>query len=357
MNPDHQDTGKVNLSGRWLAIPLIVLIVCTAITSAAPSFYPNEGKIPLKVQFTLPGGDSCNSVKWDFGDGNTSAEVSPSYSYTRMSFFYPICVCTLPGATVTYTFGKIVPENGIFKGTDENPQTPTDTKVDVKNDELTLQDLIKQGTGFYNLGLYDYAATSYKDAIQKSGSDPEILAKYGDILVGLSRWDDAKNAYNQSLAIKQDKTVLNAYGNVLVQIKKYDAALEAFNQSMALEASNPGAWAGSARAYIGLKQANESATAFQKSLDLDASQSPVWKEYGDALVAVNKSTDAITAYEKAVAGGISGSDIYIKYGEALRKAGRNADAENAMAKARSMQGALHSSISDSIPHCTAGGVM
>jgi tetratricopeptide (TPR) repeat protein len=357
MNSEHGLIRDGFLLGRSLLATLTVLILFTAITTATPSFYPNEGKIPLKVQFTLPGGDSCDSVKWDFGDGNSSAEVSPSYSYTKMSFFYPLCVCTLPGATVTYSFGKIVPENAVFKGVDETPQTPTDVKVDVKSDGLDLQGLIKQGTVFYNLGLYDYAATSYKSAIQKSGSDPQILAKYGDILAGLSRWEEAKNAYNQSLAIKQDKDVLNSYGGALVQLKQYDAALTAFNQSLAMEPSNSGAWAGTARADIGLKLVNESAAAFQKSLDIDASQPLVWKEYGDVLMKADRSTDAITAYEKAIAQGVSGADIYISYGGALRKAGRNAEAENAIAKGRSMQSKLYVSNIDGNVHCTAGGVM
>ncbi|MDD1728059.1 MAG: PKD domain-containing protein, partial [Methanospirillum sp.] len=79
--------------------------ICSiGIASADPFFSPDEGKAPLKVQFTLPGGENCDSVKWDFGDGNTSTEISPSFTYTKMSFFYPTCVCTLPGATVTYTF-------------------------------------------------------------------------------------------------------------------------------------------------------------------------------------------------------------------------------------------------------------
>lgn len=357
MNTERRLIRDGHLLGRCLLASLTMLILSTAITTATPSFYPNEGKIPLKVQFSLPGGDSCDSVKWDFGDGNSSSEVNPSYSYTRMSFFYPLCVCTLPGATVTYSFGKIVPENAVFKGVDDTPQTPTDVKVDAKSDSLDLQGLIKQGNAFYNLGLYDYAAASYKSAIQKSGSDPQILAKYGDILVGLSRWEEAKNAYNQSLSLKQDTDVLNSYGGALVQLKKYEEALVAFNQSLVMEPSNPGAWAGTARAELGLKQVNESAVAFKKSLDIDASQPLVWKEYGDVLLKSDNNNDAITAYEKAIAQGVSGADIYISYGGALRKVGRNAEAENAIATARSMQSKLYISNIDGNVHCTAGGAM
>jgi tetratricopeptide (TPR) repeat protein len=357
MNSEHGLIRDGFLLGRSLLATLTVLIFFTAITTATPSFHPNEGKIPLKVQFTLPGGESCDSVKWDFGDDNSSTEVSPTYTYNRMNFFYPLCICTLPGATVTYSFGKIVPENAVFKGIDDSPQTPTDIKIDVKSDDLSLQDLIKQGNVFYDLGFYDYAASSYKTAIQKSGPDSQLLAKYGDILAGLSRWEEAKNAYNQSLTIKQDKDVLNSYGAALVQLKKYEEALTAFNQSLTQESANARAWTGIARTYRGMKQANESASALQKSLDIDASQPSVWGEYGDILMSTNNSADAVTAYEKAIAQGVTGAEIYINYSRALTKAGRTADAQSAMATARSMQGKLYSSNIDGAVYCTAGGAM
>ncbi|MDD1728852.1 MAG: tetratricopeptide repeat protein, partial [Methanospirillum sp.] len=255
-------------------------------------------------------------------------------------------------------FGKVVPTNANMADQDTaGPHYPTATNVDAKSDQLSLEDLEKQGKGLFALGLYDYAASAYKAAVQKSGSNPEVLATYGNILSGLSRWEEAKNVYNQSLALKQDKDVLNSYGGVLIQLKKYDAALEAFNRSISLEGANPGAMVGSARSYTGLKLTNESADAYKRSLDLDASQPSVWKEYGDALAVINKSSEAITAYEKAISLGVSGADLYIKYGEALRKSGKNGEAEAAMAKGRSMQGALYSSISDSVPRCTAGGAM
>lgn len=344
---------------KWFIITAVFIILCTGMASANPYFSPDEGKIPLKVQFTLPGGDSCDSVKWDFGDGNTSTQVNPSFTYTKMGFFYPTCVCTLPGATITYTFGKIVPSNANMADSETaNPHYPTATSVDAKSDQLSVEELKKQGTGLYTLGLYDYAASSYKAAVQRSGSDPDILSMYGNILAGLSRWEEAKDVYNQSLAIRPDKGVLNSYGGVLIQLKKNEAALDAFNRSLELDSSNPGAWAGSARAFGSLKKTNESAAAYLKSLDLDASQPLVWKEYGDVLSTLNNDSDAIKAYEKAISLGVSGSDIYYKYGEALRKIGRQKDAEAAMTKARGMQGQLYSSIDDSTPVCTsASGVM
>ncbi len=344
---------------------LTCMLVTIGIANAAPSFSPSEGKIPLKVQFSLPGGESCDSVKWDFGDGNSSTAINPSYTYMKMGFFNPTCVCTLPGATITYMFDKIVPANADMSDEYSDAlQYPTGTTPVIQTENLSLNDLIKQGTGLYSLGLFPEAASSYKKAIELSKAmnvntpDTEILTMYGNILVALSRWDEAENAYNQSLSINKDSEVLNAYGGVLTKLKKYDEALAAFNQSRDMSADNFGAWAGTADVYMAMKKPVEAAAAYKSSLDANENQASVWKSYGDVLITLQKYPEAVSAYEKAMAQGISGSDIYYKYGEALRKVNREGDAQAALSKARSMQGPIYSSISDVTPICvTAGGAM
>lgn len=342
-----------------LCITAISILFTTGVGIADPYFTPDEGKIPLTVQFTLPGGENCDRVSWDFGDGNTSQKINPSYTYKKMGFFFPSCTCTLPGATVTYSFDKIVPANADMSDKDTNNlHYPTGVSPQVQTESLSLQDLITQGTGLYALGRYEEAASSYRKAAQLSKDDPEILAMYGTILAGLSRWDEAENVYNQSLAINRDMTVLNAYGGVLTKLRKYEEALTAFNQSREQSSANPGSWAGTARVYLALKNMEEAAIAYKNSLDTDQNQPSVWKEYGDVLGTLKRDEEAVAAYEKAISQGVNGADIYYKYGEVLRSVGRNGDAQNAIAKARSMQGPLYSSISDSVPICTsASGVM
>jgi Flp pilus assembly protein TadD len=339
-------------------LSLLSVILLTGMATAAPSFSPDQGKMPLTVQFTFPGGDQCDSVSWDFGDDTTSDEVSPSHMYKEMSFFYPQCICTLPGAKITYNFNKIVSSNADMPDPDSADQHyPVETIPEISAGTLPLDEQTKQGKGLYAIGLYDDAAESYKKAIQISGSDPEILAKFGDIMAGLTRWTDAASAYNQSLAIREDPAVLNAYGAALIKLKKYDEALGVFNRTLTIEPGNASALTGIGKAFELLKKADESAAAYQKSLEIDDSQSSAWMGYGNVLSTLEKYPEAITAYEKAISLGVTGADIYTKYGGVLRKAGRDGDAGRAMSTARSFQGQLYSSSGDYSPRCSAGGVM
>jgi Tfp pilus assembly protein PilF len=350
-------TSESRIFSFLLQIILISGLLIGSVT-ADPSFSPDQGKMPLKVKFSFPGGENCDSVIWTFEDGKTASEINPTYTYTGMGFHYPTCVCTLPGATITYSFGKIVSSNADMPDADTTDKHyPVSTAVDIKSDTLSLKDQVRQATGLYALGQYDYAASSYQKAVQISGSDPDILAQYGTVLAGLSRWKESAIAFNQSAGIKPDPVTFVAYGGVLTHLKKFDEALAAFNRSLELDTASSDAWAGIGEVFELLKQNEEAAAAYRKSLDLDQKDASVWKGYGNILNAQGKDTEAVDAYGKAISLGLSDADMYLKYGGSLRKIGRDGEAQAAMDKAKSLQGSLSISSYNSGISCTAGGVM
>ncbi|HWQ65662.1 MAG TPA: tetratricopeptide repeat protein [Methanospirillum sp.] len=339
---------------------ILISLFCIALISAVaaePYYSPNEGKAPLMVQFTLPGGEACDSVEWNFGDGNVSSEFSPAYAYQKTGMFNPYCVAKLPGATMTWTFNQITVANADIS--DENSYDaifPNNAGIELSPDPMSVDDLEKQGIGMYALGLYDNAAASYQKAIAISPSDPDLLARYGTVLAGLSRWKEAQAAFSQSLALKEDPSILNAYAGVLIQMTKYQDARDAYNKSLALDGSNAGSYAGSGKALAGLGLGNESAEAYEQSLALDANQASVWKDYGEVLFMIARYADAVAAYEKAISLGTTGSDLYVKYSTALQKAGRQAESRSAMSTAQSMQKplSLSSNAPSGIPICNIG---
>jgi tetratricopeptide (TPR) repeat protein len=275
-----------------------------------------------------------------------------------MGFFYPQCICTLPGATITYTFDKIVASNAdMFDDDTHDQHYPYHTDVAVSADGLSREDLIKQGTGLYMLGQYQHAADTYKKLVEMTDSDPVILAEYGTILVRLSRWNEAQNAFNQSINVRPDADILNAYGRVLLEMNRFDDALFAYNQSLKMNDASASAWAGRAEVLKNLDNPDDAVVAYEKSISLDEKEAAVWKGYGEVLTTLGKDDDAVKAYQKAIDLGMKGADIYLKLGGALRKTGQDGDAQRAMDSARSYQGALYSSSSNSILRCTAGGAM
>lgn len=60
---------------------------------------PSEGPRPLAVQFTDATEQNVTSRLWNFGDGSTSSEISPTHTYTESGTFYVTLAVTNAGGT------------------------------------------------------------------------------------------------------------------------------------------------------------------------------------------------------------------------------------------------------------------
>jgi len=85
-NNDNQDTATITINVSEQSEPL------QASASAAPS----SGTAPLSVIFTgsASGGTSPYTYSWDFGDGSTSSEQSPSHTYSAANDYSAILTVT-----------------------------------------------------------------------------------------------------------------------------------------------------------------------------------------------------------------------------------------------------------------------
>ena len=64
---------------------------------------PTAGTAPLTVQFTLSASGSPTSLLWDFGDGGTSTESNPSYTYIIPGTYSVILTAKYPGGSKPVT--------------------------------------------------------------------------------------------------------------------------------------------------------------------------------------------------------------------------------------------------------------
>jgi len=64
---------------------------------------PKNGPAPLQVQFTDTSTGWITSWAWDFGDGGSSSEQSPSHIYTAIGKYKPTLTVTGPGGVTTKT--------------------------------------------------------------------------------------------------------------------------------------------------------------------------------------------------------------------------------------------------------------
>lgn len=77
-------------------------IVVTAALSVAISASVTEGPAPLEVSFTAEVQGTAASYMWDFGDGSTSSDVSPTHTFTTEGTYTVRLVVTAPdGSTAS----------------------------------------------------------------------------------------------------------------------------------------------------------------------------------------------------------------------------------------------------------------
>lgn len=85
---------------------------------------PDRGPAPLTVRFSAPpmqhggqahGGAQPTAYAWDFGDGNTSAEASPTHTYARPGVYEAVVAVTWDDGSKTRDSTTVVvtePEGG-----------------------------------------------------------------------------------------------------------------------------------------------------------------------------------------------------------------------------------------------------
>ena len=69
---------------------------------------PTSGNAPLKVTFTDKSSNSPTSWKWSFGDGKTSTEQNPVYTYTKAGIYTVVLTASNAGGSNTVTKSKYI---------------------------------------------------------------------------------------------------------------------------------------------------------------------------------------------------------------------------------------------------------
>jgi len=74
---------------------------------------PVTGRAPLTVKFTDESMGNIDTYTWDFGDGRTSEEQNPSYTYDRQGTYTVMLTVAGPGGTATETKSDIITVEGM----------------------------------------------------------------------------------------------------------------------------------------------------------------------------------------------------------------------------------------------------
>lgn len=335
--------------------------IFTLPAGATPSVNPIQGQKPLEVTFTVPGGDKCKAVKWDFGDGNVSSSGNTSHKYYVLGQYYPILKCDLPGADCTYKYDYIyvIPWASSIRSSSSGG-LPTDTKINRTAEGLSTDDLKKQAMGLMALGEEKYAVEAFSDLKKIGQLDRDTLIAYGDTERNLANFSSARSLYSDALALNEDAIVLKKLADTLYKEGKKDEAIETMNRALNLSPNDPSLYSFLGQIQQKAGRNDEALKSFNSSLKLSDNQMVTWKIYADLLATQGKNSDAANAYKHAIDLGYSNYESWSRYSTILQKLGKKEEAQKAMEHAQNLKGPSasysYSTLDDSDPSCEIGSM-
>lgn len=337
-----------------------IMFVCIG-ANASPTFAPTTGQYPLKVKFSYPGGEKCDSVNWTFGDGNSSTEVNTEHTFYEQGKYFPACVCELPGAKASYTYDYlyVIPWSSSIRAGQYGGE-PLKSDVQRSAEGLSPELLKKQAEGLVAIGHWTWAADAYTDLAKITTLDPDTLTNFGDVLAGLNRLEDAELTYKKAIEGKESPEVLKKLADVSFNQGKKDEAIQTMNRTIALIPDDAGAYATYATYLRKAGRDTEALDAYNQSFKLQDNQPLIWSDYAKLLLSLGQLEQAAIAFEHAISLGGSDPDMWNSYAQVLNKLGRKDEAQKAKEKAMSANApimVLNSPSFSRIPNCGVGSMI
>jgi cytochrome c-type biogenesis protein CcmH/NrfG len=143
------------------------------------------------------------------------------------------------------------------------------------------------------------AERAYRNALQKSPSNPDIWYKLGVALGEQKRRPDAIGAYREAIRLNRDH--VDSWYNLGLELSRqrdYRAALAAFREVTRLEPTNARGWKILGDLHIVNKEYVQAVRALQEGVRLKPDDGDIWYDLGSVHVLANNRQDATKVYER-----------------------------------------------------------
>jgi tetratricopeptide (TPR) repeat protein len=161
----------------------------------------------------------------------------------------------------------------------------------------------KRGNALYNLGRHEEAIASFWQAIQLKPDYHEAWCNRGIALNALSRYEEAITNYVQAVQFKPD--LHNAWWNqgiTLYYLGRYEEAIASFDQTIQLKPDYHEAWYGRGVALKVLGRYEEAIISYDTALRLTQNQyRQVWVERGNAVLSAQGYENSLAAWDEGLA--------------------------------------------------------
>ncbi|MBD1878113.1 tetratricopeptide repeat protein [Coleofasciculus sp. FACHB-T130] len=158
------------------------------------------------------------------------------------------------------------------------------------------------GNGFYQIGRYEEAISSFDKALAIKDDFPEAWCNRGAALLNLGRDQEAIASCDKALAIKDD--IPEAWfnrGGALTKLGRDEEAITSCDKALAIKDDIPEAWLNRGSALVSLGRYEEAIASCDKALAIKPDIPEAWENRGIALRNLGRYNEAIISCDKALA--------------------------------------------------------
>jgi Flp pilus assembly protein TadD len=167
-------------------------------------------------------------------------------------------------------------------------------------------------------GNLDGAISLYRNALEASGNNPQILANLGCALMEQGRLDDAFDAFSKAVELTPDSAPAQInLGVILARKGRTGEALAAFQKAVELEPQLPMAHRNLGDALREEDQLEQAIAAYRCAIQLKPDYGPAYVKLAVLLCETGRVDEAIAVFESAMLGRPDVAEIHWNYALAL----------------------------------------
>ena len=194
-------------------------------------------------------------------------------------------------------------------------------------ENIDIRDLVSKTVALHQRGRLDEAEALYREALERSPNDADLLHFHGVLLHQRGRSTEAIDSIRRALEI--DPNYVDAHnnlGNVFKELGRLRDATREYRKVLALDDSNAGAHNNLGTSLRCLDHFEEAITEYKRALELEPGNAEIWVNFGNALRANDQTQEALTAFRKAIEIKPMHAEAHLSLGRALHRNGRTEEA-------------------------------
>jgi len=157
------------------------------------------------------------------------------------------------------------------------------------------------GSAQLKLNLYEKAAGSFKQSIEKAGAFFEALHDLATTYGHLGKIQEALSCYLDCLKLNQNSHEL--YFNIAKcfdDLKHHEQAIEHYDKALKIKPDFQKAWYNKALALYDLNRFDEALFHYDKAIHLQPSYAEAWSNRGETLRSLKRFSEALSHYDQAI---------------------------------------------------------